>query len=334
MCIRDSDDTEILGPLLQQAAEARMRANTVEQKVAHKRKKFKLVVVLPMLPAMEKDPQANESMATIIYWQQSTLFRGPDSLMGRLQNEFPEEDLTNYIGLFNLKTWEFNPKGKAYAGPVYVHSKVMIVDDRIVILGSANINDRSLLGTRDSEMAVVCTPPELVSDAGTLARTTSVEALRRGTFESCMDRDTWTASVFAHKLRVQLWAEHLGLLEPNGHDGFQVPQDAARMLKDPLVAYDSCWVPTAAKNTIAFDMMFPQFPSDQQRNFKQMQAAKAAEEDPTNENEHLFLSEIKGHVTRMPMEFLADESLYFKSCLLYTSPSPRDRTRSRMPSSA
>ena len=25
---------------------------------------------------------------------------------------------------------------------------------------------------------------------------------------------------------------------------------------------------------------------------------------------------------------------YFKSCLLYTSPSPRDRTRSRMPSSA
>ena len=28
------------------------------------------------------------------------------------------------------------------------------------------------------------------------------------------------------------------------------------------------------------------------------------------------------------------QSLYDKSCLLYTSPSPRDRTRSRMPSSA
>ena len=27
-------------------------------------------------------------------------------------------------------------------------------------------------------------------------------------------------------------------------------------------------------------------------------------------------------------------ALYFNSCLLYTSPSPRDRTRSRMPSSA
>ena len=28
------------------------------------------------------------------------------------------------------------------------------------------------------------------------------------------------------------------------------------------------------------------------------------------------------------------DSTWFKACLLYTSPSPRDRTRSRMPSSA
>ena len=28
------------------------------------------------------------------------------------------------------------------------------------------------------------------------------------------------------------------------------------------------------------------------------------------------------------------QAVTFKSCLLYTSPSPRDRTRSRMPSSA
>jgi phospholipase D1/2 len=30
----------------------------------------------------------------------------------------------------------------------------MIVDDQKVILGSANINDRSLLGDRDSEIAI------------------------------------------------------------------------------------------------------------------------------------------------------------------------------------
>ena len=31
----------------------------------------------------------------------------------------------------------------------------MIIDDRIALIGSANINDRSLKGTRDSELAVV-----------------------------------------------------------------------------------------------------------------------------------------------------------------------------------
>lgn len=38
---------------------------------------------------------------------------------------------------------------------IYIHSKLMIVDDRVVLIGSANINDRSLLGSRDTELAVV-----------------------------------------------------------------------------------------------------------------------------------------------------------------------------------
>lgn len=37
---------------------------------------------------------------------------------------------------------------------IYVHSKGMIVDDEFVILGSANINQRSMEGTRDTEIAV------------------------------------------------------------------------------------------------------------------------------------------------------------------------------------
>jgi phosphatidylserine/phosphatidylglycerophosphate/cardiolipin synthase-like enzyme len=38
---------------------------------------------------------------------------------------------------------------------IYVHSKLLIADDKLVICGSANINDRSMLGKRDSEIAVV-----------------------------------------------------------------------------------------------------------------------------------------------------------------------------------
>lgn len=37
---------------------------------------------------------------------------------------------------------------------IYVHSKGMIVDDEYVIIGSANINQRSLAGSRDTEIAM------------------------------------------------------------------------------------------------------------------------------------------------------------------------------------
>jgi phospholipase D1/2 len=31
----------------------------------------------------------------------------------------------------------------------------MLVDDRVVVMGSANINDRSMMGDRDSEIAIL-----------------------------------------------------------------------------------------------------------------------------------------------------------------------------------
>jgi phospholipase D1/2 len=37
---------------------------------------------------------------------------------------------------------------------IYVHSKLMVVDDEYIVVGSANINQRSLDGTRDSEIAI------------------------------------------------------------------------------------------------------------------------------------------------------------------------------------
>jgi phosphatidylserine/phosphatidylglycerophosphate/cardiolipin synthase-like enzyme len=35
---------------------------------------------------------------------------------------------------------------------IYIHSKLLIVDDRLVICGSANINDRSMLGKRHTSL--------------------------------------------------------------------------------------------------------------------------------------------------------------------------------------
>ncbi len=37
---------------------------------------------------------------------------------------------------------------------------MIIVDDKKILIGSANINDRSLLGSRDSELAIVSELPD------------------------------------------------------------------------------------------------------------------------------------------------------------------------------
>ena len=42
---------------------------------------------------------------------------------------------------------------------IYVHSKLMIVDDSAVIVGSANINQRSMAGSRDTELAILAHQP-------------------------------------------------------------------------------------------------------------------------------------------------------------------------------
>ncbi|RCV11706.1 hypothetical protein SETIT_2G207900v2 [Setaria italica] len=55
--------------------------------------------------------------------------------------ETPEEDTDYWRAQVNRR------------GPIYVHAKLMIVDDEYVIVGSANLNERSLAGNRDSEIA-------------------------------------------------------------------------------------------------------------------------------------------------------------------------------------
>ncbi|KAI8332617.1 hypothetical protein BC941DRAFT_455475 [Chlamydoabsidia padenii] len=83
---------------------------------------------------------------------------------------------------------------------IYIHDKLLIVDDRIVLVGSANINDRSQLGNRDSEIAMIIEDTDLV--------------------ETYMDGKKYNASKFALSLRLQLMKEHLGLLEFDDWDKF------------------------------------------------------------------------------------------------------------------
>ncbi len=69
---------------------------------------------------------------------------------------------------------------------VYVHSKLMIVDDMVTIIGSANINDRSMLGNRDSELAIIVQVRQMfVSRQGAQVFSGRARRSRDGLMESC-----------------------------------------------------------------------------------------------------------------------------------------------------
>jgi phospholipase D1/2 len=64
------------------------------------------------------------------------------------------DDPFKYIQFYSLRTHD-KINNVPVTEMIYIHSKLIIIDDKIVIMGSANINDRSLLGNRDSELAVL-----------------------------------------------------------------------------------------------------------------------------------------------------------------------------------
>ncbi|MFN0130959.1 MAG: phospholipase D-like domain-containing protein [Phycisphaerales bacterium] len=75
---------------------------------------------------------------------------------------------------------------------IYVHSKFMIVDDRYGLIGSANLNERSMAGNRDSEFAIGFWPTT--------------------------DKQQAAALTQLRNFRKHLWAEHMGTLPPNADD--------------------------------------------------------------------------------------------------------------------
>lgn len=141
-------------------------------------------------------------------------------------------------------------------------AQVLIADDRVVICGSANLNDRSQLGTHDSEIAIV------VEDTHSI--------------DSYMDGRPWRAATFATTLRRQLFRKHLGLIPaqdmarsdanfepvgiPNQYD-FGSSED--RVVTDPLSdTFLNLWNSRARQNTSAFGKIFHPVPHDDVRTWK------------------------------------------------------------------
>ena len=122
---------------------------------AHEQKeKFRILIFLPLVHAFEGD--ITDSKAAVIriqmYWQYVTISRGESSIYESLKSKgiTPED----YIQFYGLRTHAKMPNGEPVTEQIYIHSKILITDDDVLLIGSANINDRSLLGSRDSEIAV------------------------------------------------------------------------------------------------------------------------------------------------------------------------------------
>ena len=158
---------------------------------------------------------------------------------------FEQQDWTQYLTLLNLRTWD-ELNGRVVTEQIYVHSKLLIVDDRVAILGSANINDRSLLGSRDSELAVI------VRDS------TPVQVALDG---QC----TQVVSKAVHELRIALWRKHFGLGQ-SARAKVQPAKGLEKSLEHP--AAESTWraiQEQADSNSFLYGKVFDFIPSNVSR---------------------------------------------------------------------
>ena len=117
-------------------------------------KKFRVMVFIPLLPGFAGEPEESGTLQIILKYTYAAIYRNyGTSIIEKLKEKMGEE-WKNYIGFYSLRGHGL-VNGVPTTEIIYIHSKLMIVDDKKVIIGSANINDRSMLGERDSEFCVL-----------------------------------------------------------------------------------------------------------------------------------------------------------------------------------
>ncbi|KAI9192102.1 hypothetical protein LWI28_018347 [Acer negundo] len=166
--------------------------------------RFTVYVVIPMWP--EGIPES-DSVQAILDWQRRTMEMMYADIAQALKKKGldstnPREYLT-FFCLGNreiMKAGEYVPPEKPEANSdylraqqsrrfmIYVHAKMMIVDDEYIIIGSANINQRSMDGGRDTEVAM-------------------------GAFQPSHLAANQPAKGQIHGFRMSLWHEHFGGLD-------------------------------------------------------------------------------------------------------------------------
>lgn len=152
---------------------------------------WKCTILIPLMPGFEStvDEQPGMSVRLIVQFQYHSICRGENSIFERLRavGIDPEE----YIQFYSLRQWGTLSNDVLTTEQLYIHAKIIIADDRVALIGSANINERSMLGNRDSEIASIIRDTDMIW--------------------STMGGKPYQVARFAHTLRMRLMREHLGL---------------------------------------------------------------------------------------------------------------------------
>ena len=100
---------------------------------------YRVFVLLPITPCGD---WLTSSIRFVMKWQYDTICRSKNSLLQLLKDEFPNKnDFSDYITFHSLRKYDLLGNC-VVADQIYIHSKLLIVDDRYVVIGSANYNDR------------------------------------------------------------------------------------------------------------------------------------------------------------------------------------------------
>uniref|UniRef100_A0A8C7ZIU6 Phospholipase n=1 Tax=Oryzias sinensis TaxID=183150 RepID=A0A8C7ZIU6_9TELE len=250
---------------------------------AHKEgKKYRVYVVTPLLPGFEGDitTGGGNAIQAVMHFNYRTMIRGEFSIISQLKREMDDQWM-NYISFAGLRT-HAELEGRLVTELIYVHSKMLIADDNTVIIGSANINDRSMLGKRDSEVAVI------VEDSETVP--------------SVMDGQDYEAGAYALKLRLECFRTVLG-----GHT------DSSIDLVDPISDrfYKEVWMTTAGRNATIYEKVFRCLPSSLVRNMSELEKYQTtpglAQTEKARAQEEL--RKIRGFLVQFPLDFLSEHNL-------------------------
>jgi phosphatidylserine/phosphatidylglycerophosphate/cardiolipin synthase-like enzyme len=244
-----------------------------------KRETFRVVVLLT------QPEDLSERVVPLVQYEYYTINRRPSSMIAQLVSRHPEieTNIEDYLSFYQLRSYGYL-NDVPVTEQVFVHSKIMIVDDRIAIIASANFNDRSFLGTRDSEFGIVVLDDEME-------------------VKSQMNGQPFLATRFAHSLRTHLFIEHLGL-------DFSDPNHVA-LVQDPVEAsfFHSVWKKRAEENTAIFEKVFWAIPRNEFTTYAAYEEAKKKcpphRTIPANHRD--LLKGIKGLLTKFPLRFLSEE---------------------------